>query len=137
MFKRAILRTPCPEMIDGITTAKLGRPDYSLALKQHEAYAGALRSLGMEIIVLEPDGRYPDSTFIEDVVLCTAGFSVITNPGVVSRKGEEGNMERILGSYYDIIEHINPPGTLEAGDVMMAGHHFYIALKLPQVRYSG
>ena len=81
MFKHAIVRTPCPEMIHGITSASLGKPDYTLALDQHKQYIDALRSLGLKINILEPDSRFPDSTFVEDVALCTAGFSVITNPG--------------------------------------------------------
>jgi dimethylargininase len=115
-------------MIEGITTAELGKPDYTLALKQHREYVEVLRSLGLEITVLEPDSRYPDSTFVEDVALCTARLAIITNPGAASRKGEELDMERVLGSYYDTIEHIETPGTLEAGDVMMAGRHFYIGI---------
>jgi dimethylargininase len=128
MFKHAIVRTPCPEMIHGITSSKLGKPDYALALNQHKEYVEALRSLGLEITVLEPDSRFPDSTFVEDVALCTFGLSVVTNPGAASRKGEQIDMEMVLGSFYDSIEHIEAPGTLEAGDVMMAGRHFYIGI---------
>ena len=128
MFKHAIVRTPCPEMIHGITSATLGKPDYSLALDQHREYVEALRSLGLEITVLGPDSRFPDSTFVEDVALCTVGFSIITNPGVASRKGEEVDMEKVLGPFYDHIEHIESPGTMEAGDVMMTGRHFYIGI---------
>jgi len=128
MFKHAIVRTPCPEMIHGITSATLGKPDYSLALNQHKEYVETLRSLGLEITVLGPDGRFPDSTFVEDVALCTAGLSVITIPGAASRKGEEVDMERVLGSFYDHIEQIESPGTVEAGDVMMTGRHFYIGI---------
>ncbi len=128
MFKHAIVRTPCPEMIHGITSAKLGKPDHTLALDQHKEYVEALRSLGLEITILEPDGRFPDSTFVEDVALCTVGLSVITNPGAASRKGEQDDMERVIGSFYDTLEYIEAPGTLEAGDVMMVGHHFYIGI---------
>jgi dimethylargininase len=128
MFKYAILRTPCPEMIHGITSATLEKPDYALALDQHKEYAEALRSLGLEITILEPDSRFPDSTFVEDVALCTVALSVIMNPGAASRKGEQDGMERVLGRYYDSIEHIEDPGTVEAGDVMMTGHHFYIGI---------
>lgn len=128
MFKHAIVRTPCPEMIHGITSATLGKPDYALALNQHKQYVKALRSLGLEITVLEPDNRFPDSTFVEDVALCTVGFSVITNPGAASRQGEQVDMERVLGSFYDTFENIEAPGTLEAGDVMMAGRHSYIGI---------
>jgi dimethylargininase len=115
-------------MIHGITSATLGKPDYSQALNQHRDYVEALRSLGLEITVLEPDSRFPDSTFVEDVALCTVGLSVITNPGAASRKGEQVDMQRVLGSFYDTIEHIESPGTLEAGDVMMTGRHFYTGI---------
>jgi dimethylargininase len=37
-------------------------------------------------------------------------------------------MERVLGPFYHIVEHIDAPGTLEAGDVMMTGRHFYIGI---------
>jgi len=128
MFKHAIVRTPCTEMIHGITSGSLGKPDYDLALKQHKAYVDALRTLGLEVSILEPDSRFPDSTFVEDVALCTAEFAVITNPGAVSRKGEQHDMEAVLNSFYDTIEKIEVPGTLEAGDVMMTGRHFNIGI---------
>ncbi|HCY84580.1 MAG TPA: N(G),N(G)-dimethylarginine dimethylaminohydrolase, partial [Desulfobacteraceae bacterium] len=34
----------------------------------------------------------------------------------------------VLKKYYNAIEHIQAPGTLEGGDVMMVGHHYYIGL---------
>ena len=128
MFKHAIVRTPCPEMIHGITSATLEKPDYAKALDQHNEYIEALRSIGLEVAVLEPDSRFPDSTFIEDVALCTAGMAFITNPGAASRNGEQQAMERVLGPFSDSLEQIKAPGTLEAGDVMMCDRHFYIGL---------
>jgi dimethylargininase len=83
-------------MIHGINSVTLGKPDYSLALDQHREYVEALRSLGLEVTVLGPDSRFPDSTFVEDVALCTAGLTVITNPGAASRKGEQVDMERVI-----------------------------------------
>jgi len=127
-FQHAIVRTPCPEMIHGITTADLGTPDYSLALKQHSDYVAALRSTGLQVQMLPPDGSYPDSVFVEDVALITPGMAVITSPGAGSRRGEEQGMEAVLKGFFEIIERIYYPGTLEAGDVMMAGNHFFIGL---------
>ncbi|MCF8225666.1 MAG: hypothetical protein K9J30_07290 [Bacteroidales bacterium] len=127
-FSRAIIRRPCREMIHGITSAGLGIPDYHLALQQHKEYERALRSLGLEVFVLESDYRYPDSAFVEDVALCTPGMAVITAPGAASRKGEELLMERELGKFYEHIERVEEPGTLDAGDVMMAGNHYYIGI---------
>jgi len=115
-------------MIRGITSASLGVPDYRLALKQHDRYIQALQSLGLEVTVLESDSRFPDSTFVEDVALCTPPMAVITNPGAASRNGEQVDMERVLQSFYHQLEYIEAPGTLDAGDVMMTGTHFYIGI---------
>lgn len=128
MFQKAIVRKPCEEIIRGITSATLGKPDYQLALKQHGAYTEALRSCGLEVIVLEADPDFPDSTFVEDVALCTSRFAVLTNPGAPSRNGEKKKMAPVLDRYFSTVERITLPGTLDAGDVMMVGDHFYIGL---------
>lgn len=127
-YTTAILRLPCPEMIQGITTADLGKPDFTRALEQHHCYAEALEKCGLKVLVLEGDSRFPDSVFIEDTALCTSVCAVITNPGAASRKGEQERMKEVLTAFYGDIEVIHAPGTLEAGDVMMVGDHFYIGL---------
>ena len=128
MFKRAILRTPSKSMVSGLSTANLGIPNYELALIQHKKYIEALEKCGVEIIVLPPLEAFPDSTFIEDVALLTDNCAIITNPGAESRKGEIASIRNELEEYYDDIEQIKHPGTVEAGDVMMVGSHFYIGL---------
>lgn len=62
MFKTAIVRKPCEEMTQGISSASLGLPDFKLALKQHAGYVEALRACGLEVTVLDSDSRFPDST---------------------------------------------------------------------------
>lgn len=128
MYTKAIVRTPCPEMIHGITSALLGQPDYRLALEQHIRYTEALRSLGLDMLVLEADSRFPDSVFVEDVALCTRELAVITRPGAISRRGEEREMAGVLESIFGQLEYIRPPGRLEAGDVMKVGNYYYIGL---------
>lgn len=135
-FKNAIVRNPCPEMINGITKANLGKPDYKKAMEQHDKYVSILKKCGLNVKVLEADDRFPDSTFIEDVALCTSQFAVITNPGALSRKEEIAEMKQILSEYYNNIEEITNPGTLEAGDVMMAGNHFFIGIS-ERTNHSG
>jgi dimethylargininase len=71
---------------------------------------------------------YPDSTFIEDVALCNSHCAIITSPGAKSRRGEIEGMKEVLLKYYGSVEEIKYPGTLEAGDVMMVGNHFYIGI---------
>ena len=128
MFKNAIVRTPCKNMINGLSTTRLGRPDYKKALVQHSNYTRALQKCGLKITVLEADENFPDSTFVEDVALLTPKCAIITNPGAISRKGETAGMIKILRNFYSNIEEIEEPGTVEAGDIMMVDSHFYIGL---------
>jgi len=128
MFKNAIVRKPCPEMIKGLSSASLGKPDYDLAQDQHARYVDALRSCGLEVTVLDADSRFPDSTFVEDVALCTPVCAIVTNPGAPSRNGEIREILPVLHSCYDHVESITSPGTLDAGDVMMVGKHYYIGI---------
>lgn len=128
MFTKAIVRTPCRNLVNGLTSANLGLPDYNKAIEQHENYIKALRQCGLELIVLESDENFPDSTFVEDTALLTRHCAVITNPGAGTRKGETAYIKTVIGHYYSNIESIKEPGTLEAGDVMMVGNRFYIGL---------
>jgi dimethylargininase len=127
-FTNAIVRKPCPGMEHGITSANLGKPDYEKALMQHANYVCVLKECGLNVTVLEALKDYPDSTFIEDVALCTSKFALITNPGAKERNGEKSFIREPLQKFFSIIEEINSPGTLDAGDVMMAGNHFYIGI---------
>jgi len=128
MFRYAIVRLPSRSIKEGLASENHGKPDYIKACEQHAAYVEALRNLGLEVRILDEDERYPDSTFIEDVALCTVECAIITNPGAASRRGEIEGMKLIMEEYYDKTEQISHPGTLEAGDVMMVEDHFYIGI---------
>jgi len=128
MFTKAIVKIPYTNMISGLTSAKLGTPDYLNALIQHQHYINALRECGLDVNILDADENYPDSTFVEDTALLTPHCVIITNPGARSRKGEILEMKKVLIGLYGKVEEIKDPGTLEAGDVMMVGNHFYIGL---------
>lgn len=128
MFSTAMVKTPCKNMVRGISHAGLGRPDYSLALKQHKDYIIALETCGLDVIVLDRDEDFPDSTFIEDTCLITPSCAVITNPGAPSRKGEIFSVKKAVRELDLPLERICPPATLDAGDVMMAGNHYFVGL---------
>lgn len=127
-FTHAIVRTPCAALIHGLTSANLGLPDYDKALQQHAAYVAALQACGLAVDILPADERFPDSTFVEDVALCTPRCALVTNPGAPSRNGERALIRPSLEKYYADIAEIRFPGTLDAGDVMMVGSHYYIGL---------
>jgi dimethylargininase len=128
MFKKAIVRTPCAAMIDGITSANLGKPNYKKALIQHQDYIQALKECGLVVTVLEANEEFPDSTFVEDVALCTPYCAIITNPGAASRTKETKSMIPYIKDQYESVEYIKAPGTVEAGDIMMVGNYYYIGL---------
>lgn len=125
-FKNVIVKRPCPSMVDGITSASLGKPDYEKALKQHDNYIKALKKCGVEVTVMEADNLFPDSCFIEDTAVLTKNVAIISNPGAKSRNGETVKVEEVLKKFYKNIERIKAPGTLDGGDIMMVGEHFYI-----------
>lgn len=128
MFTKAIVKIPCENMIRGLTSVNLGIPNYLEALVQHQYYINALRKCGLDVTILDADEKYPDSTFVEDTALLTPHCAVITNPGALSRKGEIHEIKKILINFYEMVEEIKEPGTLEAGDVMMVGSHYFIGL---------
>jgi len=127
MFTHAITRLPGPNFDEGLTTANLGRPNYPLILQQHYAYRQALLSLGLDVIVLPAEPAYPDAYFVEDPAIITPSIAVITRPGAPSRQGEEITLEPFI-EYYRPVFHIQPPGTVDGGDVLMVGEHFFIGL---------
>lgn len=127
-FRSAIVRKPGKSMVEGISTAGLGVPDYQLALVQHTNYVDALESCGVEVVVLEANEAYPDSTFVEDTAVLATECAVITRPGAPSRRGEITEMRDVLSEFFANVEEISPPGSLEGGDVMRVGSHFYVGL---------
>ncbi|MCP4676416.1 MAG: N(G),N(G)-dimethylarginine dimethylaminohydrolase [Deltaproteobacteria bacterium] len=128
MFRNAIVRTPCPAMINGLSFADLGKPDYLRALEQHEAYIEALKTCGVEVTVLPEDNQFPDSCFVEDVALCTPNGAILTCPGADSRRNEVASIKDVVSRFYDNVFSIEYPSTVEAGDIMMVADHYYIGL---------
>jgi dimethylargininase len=132
MFKKAIVRRPARSLVNGITAhQELGKPDYNLALRQHDAYIQALERCGLSVQVLPALEEFPDSCFVEDVAVCTKAFALVTRPGAQSRRDETAGIRGLLAAHYTAIEEIHAPGTLEGGDVMMVGDEFYVGLSSP------
>ncbi|HEU4796760.1 MAG TPA: hypothetical protein VFT02_14090 [Pyrinomonadaceae bacterium] len=128
MFTRAIVRPPSANFADGLTSVDLGKPNFELALEQHEAYCRALAACGLSLIRLEADERYPDSTFVEDTAVLTARGAVITQPGAASRLGEIDDVEPVLQEFFTRFYAIHEEGRLDGGDVCEAGDHFFIGI---------
>jgi dimethylargininase len=98
-----------------------------LAMQQHAAYCEALRSCGLEVMVLDAVEEYPDSTFVEDPAVIAGRWAVITRPGHPSRLGEAALIEPALSRYLEI-DRIEPPGRIDGGDVLEIDDRVLIGL---------
>jgi dimethylargininase len=127
-FQRAIVRLPCENISKALRSSDQGKPEYLKALYQHRQYMEALQQCGLEVIVMEADNDYPDSTFVEDTALLTPYCAVITRPGASSRQGEVEAIEEVVRDYFQDIVHIQAPATLDGGDILRIDDHFYIGL---------
>ncbi len=128
MFTHAIVRPPDATLTAALTSASLGVPDPVLAVRQHQAYTQALSRCQVEVVALAPAPEYPDGTFVEDTALLTPRGAVITRPGAPSRRGEAALNRPLIERFFDDVQTIESPGTLDAGDVMMVGDHYYTGL---------
>jgi dimethylargininase len=127
-FERAIVRPPAENFADGLTTADLGTPDWQTAVAQHERYCEALETCGLALSRLPAEPRYPDSTFVEDAAVVTRGLGVVTRPGAPSRAGEIETIREALAPFFPALCAIEPPGTVDGGDICEAGDRFLIGV---------
>jgi dimethylargininase len=127
-FSKAIVRRPGLNFVEGVTTAKLGKPSLERALQQHEKYWRALEVCGLKIVLLEADSRFPDSTFVEDVAVLASRVAILTRPGAESRRGEVSGIRDTLALYFPMVREIEAPGTLDGGDICQAENHFFIGI---------
>ena len=127
-FGHAIARRVPATFADGITTAALGKPYLERALAQHAAYCSALVAAGVDVALLEPDERYPDSPFVEDTAVVACGRALLTRPGAASRRGEVGAVRDALARFFGRIETIAEPGTLDGGDVCETEETVYVGI---------
>jgi len=128
VFQYAIVRPPGANFAEGLTTVDLGEPVYAKALEQHLRYCEALRQCGLTLTELEPDSRYPDSTFVEDTAILTERGAILTRPGALSREGEVTSIQATLAQFYPALYTITAPGTLDGGDICEADDHFFIGV---------
>jgi dimethylargininase len=81
----------------------------------------------LTVETLEVVAGYPDAHFIEDTAVVTPDVAVITRPGAVDRQGEQHSVAEALAIHRPLT-HIESPGTLDGGDVLMIGTHFLIGI---------
>lgn len=101
--------------------------DLALAETQHARYEAVLTSLGYTIVRADPAPEHPDAVFIEDTAIVLDRFAILTRPGARSRRGETAGIARALAPYRTL-HAIEPPATLDGGDVLRVGDTLYVGL---------
>ena len=101
--------------------------DVGLAREQHRRYCAALETLGLSLIEIEADDRFPDCCYVEDTALVFEQLAIVTIPGAESRRGETVAVEAVLGDYRPI-HRLKAPATLDGGDVLRIGDRIFVGL---------
>ncbi|HEV8382868.1 MAG TPA: hypothetical protein VGQ29_14870 [Gemmatimonadales bacterium] len=99
--------------------------DVAKAIVDHECYEAALRSLGATVVRAPEEPTLPDAVFVEDTALVLDDVAIITRPGAPSRRPEIESMASVLRAYKSL-QRIQPPATLDGGDVLRVGRTIYV-----------
>ena len=122
----AITRPVSPSLAKCELTHLAREPiDVARATTQHAAYEHLLGSLGATIVRAPAAPQFPDAVFIEDTAIVLDEVAVLTRPGAPSRQGESAAVAPVLAKYRPLLS-IEPPATLDGGDVLRLGRTLYV-----------
>lgn len=126
---RLLVRRPSPLLAEGeITHIERVAPDADLALAQWRDYVQVFRARGWEVVEVDPADEHPDGVFVEDMVVLFDDLAVLTSPGAPSRAGEQHAVAAAVAGLGVEVARIDPPATLDGGDVLKVGRTAYVGL---------
>jgi dimethylargininase len=97
--------------------------------QQHGHLKSILSGFGCEVIDAPELAGHPNSVFTRDVALSTPHGYLKLRMGLETRRGEEEWMSQILQSVGEpCAGEIRSPGTVEGGDVILAGSVAFVGL---------
>ena len=99
--------------------------DVDLARRQHDAYERCLVAAGCTVKRLAPGEDMPDCVFVEDAAVVFDELAIVTRPGAASRRLETAAVADAL-SAFRLLQRIEPPGTVDGGDVLVAGRSVFV-----------
>ena len=107
-------------MLEKHNIGELG--EVETAVFQHNTLKSTLRAFGAEVIDLPELEDHPNSVFTRDTALSTPKGYVKLRLGIESREGEDVWIAAALDAIGEpCIGEITAPGTVEGGDVVLAG----------------
>ncbi len=100
-----------------------------LAIKQFLNLENTLKNLGVDIVYTNELEDHPNSVFVRDTAVIVKGGFIRVKMGLKSRRGEEEKMAYFLSKMgLDEYGRIDPPGTLEGGDVIIGKNVVFIGI---------
>lgn len=99
--------------------------DLERARAQHAEYEAALEAAGCLVERITATPELADSVFVEDAAVVLPELAVITRPGAPSRRAEVATVADAVGRYRPL-RTIEAPGTLDGGDVLVAGPRVFV-----------
>ncbi|WFL76795.1 dimethylarginine dimethylaminohydrolase [Altererythrobacter arenosus] len=126
-FTNALLRKPATSVTDGLRDGDHDGPAYDDVAREHAAYAGALRELGLEVEVLPPLESFPDSIFVEDPALVFGEGAILLNPGAPTRAGEVAEIAPELERRFERVLTL-AEGHVDGGDILTTPDEVLIGL---------
>ncbi len=121
-LRHVLVQGPTPAFAHAFDDPDLGylHPvDAMVARKEHEGFCSLLESLGATVHHLDGDSPSADLVYTYDASLVTRRGAILLRPGKASRRGEE----QVHRAWYEaqgvpLVGAIEPPGTVDGGDVM-------------------
>jgi dimethylargininase len=126
---RALVREPSPTLATGLLTHLERRQvDADLARRQWDGYVAALESFDWQLVEVPAAPDHPDSVFVEDTMVVVGDRAIIARPGAPERRGETEAAEATIRCLGFEISRIEPPATLDGGDVLKIGDRLYVGV---------
>ena len=97
-------------------------------MQQWRDYRDALAANGWDVIEVAPAPDCPDGVFVEDAAVVYGGAALLCRPGAESRRAEVASVADVLRERGYEIGVLEPPGTLDGGDVLEVDTTMYIGL---------
>ena len=131
-LKRVIVCRPGEEYFSASDLAAQNMnelPDRIKTAGQFLSLITVMKEAGSEVIVMDELDGHPNSVFTRDAGLCTPMGHIRLRMGLPARRGEEVWLAGVLDSLGEFSAGcIESPGTVEGGDVILAGEVAFIGL---------
>jgi dimethylargininase len=124
----ALTHVPSPKMNAGLRTFVDRVPiDSNLAMRQHVEFRRMLGRCDALVRTIDGNRDLPDAAFVEDAAIILDEVAVLTSMGAADRRFELPVIAHELVKYRKLAR-IEPPASLEGGDVLVVGRTLLVGL---------